>query len=199
MGMSDPLRPRKPDDRAITDASAAQAETALADSEEQFRMLVSGVRDYAIYLLAPAGHVVSWNAGAERIKGYRAEEVVGRHFSLFYTPEDLANGKTKRELEVAAREGKYEEEGWRLRKDGSRFWASVVITALFDEERRLRGFAKVTRDITERRESERIRSIVDNVIDGIVTFDENGTVESFNPAAERIFGYRADEVLGSGV
>lgn len=173
------------------------AEQQLRASEERFRMLVSGVRDYAIFLLDPEGHIVTWNAGAERIKGYTADQIVGEHFSRFYPPEDLAAGKTEMELEVAAREGKYEEEGWRLRKDGSRFWASVVITALRDEQGRLRGFSKVTRDITERRESERIRSIVDNVVDGIVTFDENMTIESFNPAAERIFGWQAAEVVGA--
>jgi PAS domain S-box-containing protein len=176
-----------------------RAEVALAASEEQFRLLVSGVKDYAIFMLDPTGHVVTWNAGAERIKGYKAHEIVGSHFSRFYPAEDLAAGKTEYELAVAAREGKYEEEGWRLRKDGSRFWASVVITALRDGGGVLRGFAKVTRDITERRESDRIRSIVDNVVDGIVTFDENGVIESFNPAAERIFGYKAEEVLGRSV
>jgi PAS domain S-box-containing protein len=176
-----------------------RAEAALAVSEEQFRLLVSGVKDYAIFMLDPTGHIVTWNAGAERIKGYKASEIVGSHFSRFYPPEDLAAGKTEYELEVAAREGKYEEEGWRLRKDGSRFWASVVITALRDHDGVLRGFTKVTRDITERRESERIRSIVDNVVDGIVTFDENGVIESFNPAAERTFGYLAEEVLGKGI
>jgi PAS domain S-box-containing protein len=176
-----------------------RAQTALAASEEEFRMLVSGVRDYAIFLLDPEGYVASWNAGAERIKGYRAHEIIGRHFSTFYMPEDLAAGKTEKELEIAIREGKYEEEGWRLRKDGSRFWASVVITALWDETGRHRGFGKVTRDITERRESERIRTIVDNVVDGIVTFDETGTIESVNPAAERIFGYDAEQVVGRSV
>lgn len=174
-----------------------KAEQALRASEERFRMLVGGVRDYAIFMLDPEGHVVTWNAGAERIKGYTADEIVGQHFSRFYTPEDLAAGKTRIELEVAAREGKYEEEGWRVRKDGTRFWASVVLTALRDDQGRLRGYSKVTRDITERRESERIRSIVDNVVDGIVTFDENATIESFNPAAERIFGWQAAEVIGT--
>ena len=183
--------------RDLTERRAAENE--LRASEERFRMLVSGVQDYAIYLLDPTGHVVTWNAGAARIKGYTAEEIVGKHFSTFYTPEDLAAGKATLELEVASREGSYEEEGWRVRKDGSRLWASVVITALRDETGRLRGFSKVTRDITERRESERIRSIVDNVVDGIVTFDENGTIESLNPAAERVFGYAAAEVVGTPV
>ncbi len=162
-------------------------------------MLVGGVRDYAIFMLDPAGRVVTWNAGAERIKGYRADEIIGRHLSTFYTPEDLAAGKTEVELTVAARDGKYEEEGWRVRKDGTRFWANVVITALRDGSNEIRGFAKVTRDITERRESDRIKSIVDNVVDGIVTFDENGVIESCNPAGEALFGYRSEEVLGRSV
>ncbi|HEY0136616.1 MAG TPA: PAS domain S-box protein, partial [Nannocystis sp.] len=176
-----------------------KAEDELRASEERFRMLVSGVRDYAIFLLDPTGHVVTWNVGAERIKGYTAAEIVGKHFSTFYTPEDLIAGKAQRELEVASRDGSYEEEGWRVRKDGSKLWASVVITALRDGQGRLRGFSKVTRDITERRESERIKSIVDNVVDGIVTFDENGTIESLNPAAERVFGYQAAELVGTAI
>jgi PAS domain S-box-containing protein len=176
-----------------------KAEDELRASEERFRMLVSGVQDYAIFLLDPEGNVVTWNAGAQRIKGYTADEIVGQHFSRFYTPEDLAAGKTRHELMIATRDGVYEEEGWRVRKDGSKLWASVVITALRDEQGRLRGFSKVTRDITTRRESERIKSIVDNVVDGIVTFDENLTIESLNLAAERIFGYQAAELVGTSV
>jgi PAS domain S-box-containing protein len=176
-----------------------EAEQQLRKSEELFRTMVAGVKDYAIFLLDPKGYVVTWNAGAERIKQYQAEEIIGQHFSRFYTPEDIAAGKTEAELDIAARTGKYEEEGWRVRKDGTRFWASVVLTALFDERGALRGYAKVTRDITERRESERIRSIVDNVVDGIVTFDEQGVIESFNPAAEQIFGYQAEELMGENV
>jgi PAS domain S-box-containing protein len=120
-------------------------------TDEHFRLLVEGVKDYAILMLNPDGRIVSWNSGAERIKGYTAEEAVGRHFSVFYTPEAIEQGHPERELEIARREGRYEEEGWRVRSDGSRFWASVVITALWDEEGELRGFAKVTRDMTERR------------------------------------------------
>jgi len=117
---------------------------------EQFELLVSNVVDYAIFLLDPTGVIASWNEGAERIKGYRADEIIGRHFSIFYPVEDTRNGKPEWELEIARREGRYAEEGWRLRKDGTRFWASVVITALRDETGRLRGFGKVTRDLTER-------------------------------------------------
>ena len=130
------------------------AQIELRHSEEQFRLLVDGVKDYAIFMLDEAGNVVSWNAGAEKIKGYRADEIIGRHFSCFYGREDIESGKPKRELESAVNDGRFEEEGWRLRKDGSRFWASVVITALRDEFGVLRGFAKVSRDITKRIEAE---------------------------------------------
>ncbi|MGM1059852.1 PAS domain-containing sensor histidine kinase [Saccharothrix sp. Mg75] len=123
--------------------------------EDAYRLLVQSVVDYAIFMLDPGGRVISWNAGAERIKGYSADEVVGRHFSVFYPPEDLAARKPWRELEVAAEVGRFEDEGWRLRADGSRFWANVVITALFGESGELRGFAKVTRDMTEHRRVER--------------------------------------------
>ncbi|HVY45664.1 MAG TPA: PAS domain S-box protein, partial [Minicystis sp.] len=129
------------------------------DVDDRFRLLVESVRDYAIFLLDPTGHVASWNVGAERIKGYRAEEILGSHFSRFYPEEDVRAGKCDMELAVAAREGRFEDEGYRIRKDGSRFWANVVITALRGPGGRLVGFAKVTRDLTERRraEEERVR------------------------------------------
>ena len=127
------------------------ADEALRESEERFRLLVQSVRDYAIFMLDPTGHITTWNAGAERIKGYTADEIIGQHFSIFYPQEDLDDGKPARELEIATRTGVYEEEGWRLRKDGSRFWASVVITAMRRPDGSLAGFAKVTRDLTERR------------------------------------------------
>jgi PAS domain S-box-containing protein len=138
---------------ASQEALLASAD-ALRASEERFRLLVAGVRDYAIFLLDPAGNVVTWNAGAERFKGYREEEIVGKHFSVFYTQEDIQRRHPWKELEIATLKGKYEEEGWRIRKDGSRFFASVVITALKDEAGELKGFAKVTRDVTERRARE---------------------------------------------
>jgi hypothetical protein len=128
-----------------------RTEVALEQSEAGFRLLVQSVRDYAIFMLDPTGHIATWNAGAERIKGYTAEEITGQHFSIFYPLEDKRAGKPARELEIAIRTGVYEEEGWRLRKDGSRFWASVVITTLRHPNGSLAGFAKVTRDLTEPR------------------------------------------------
>jgi len=127
---------------------------ALRQSEERFRLLVSGIKDYAIIMLDSDGRVISWNAGAERIKGYCANEIIGRHFSKFYPPEDVKQGKTNYLLRVAAEQGRSEDEGWRARKDSSTVWASVSITALHDETGRLRGFGKVTRDITDRRQIE---------------------------------------------
>jgi len=141
-----------------------RAEEALRQNEERFRLLVEGVKDYAIFMLDHEGKVASWNEGAHRIKGYRQREILGRHFSVFYPEEDLKRSKPERTLEIAQEKGTYEEEGWRVRKDGSRFWASVLITALWDEAGGLRGFAKVTRDITERkRAEEEIRQLNKNL------------------------------------
>ena len=131
-----------------------EAEESLRESEERFRLMVEGVKDYAIFMLDPTGHVATWNAGAERAKGYRAREIIGKHFSKFYTQPDLDAKKPERELEIASRTGQYEEEGWRVRKDGSTFWANVLITAIRNKAGELVGFVKVTRDLTERREAE---------------------------------------------
>ena len=131
-----------------------EQEKALRDSEERFRMLVQGVRDYAIYMLDTEGRVTNWNSGAQSIKGYTAEEIVGQHFSRFYTDEDRARGEPQFALETALREGKYEREAWRVRKDGSPFWASVVLDPIFDESGKHIGFAKITRDITERKKAQ---------------------------------------------
>ena len=136
----------------ITDRKLA--ERMLRDSEERFRLLVQGVQEYAIFQLDTAGHVVSWNAGAERLKGYTSEEIIGKHFSVFYPQEDRVNEKPQHILARAVRHGQSEDEGWRIRKDGSRFWANVVITALRDPQGSLLGFAKLTRDTTETREKE---------------------------------------------
>lgn len=124
------------------------------NEESVFRLFINQVTDYAIFLLSPTGEVASWNPGAERIKGYKSEEIIGKHFRVFYPPGDIASGKPEQELEVAAASGRFEDEGWRLRKDGSRFWANVIITAVQDRSGRLVGFGKVTRDLTERKRSE---------------------------------------------
>jgi PAS domain S-box-containing protein len=128
--------------------------SAIAEGTELYRLLVETVQDYAIFALDPTGRIISWNAGAERLKGYRADEIIGQHFSTFYPPEDLAASKPAMELEVAVRDGRMEDEGWRVRKDGTLFWANVIITALRDDTGALVGFAKVTRDLTERRKAE---------------------------------------------
>ena len=128
-----------------------EAERALFESEQRFRMLVEGVRDYAIYMLDTDGRIANWNAGATAIKGYSAEDIIGQHFSLFYTQEDRERGEPARALETALREGKYEKEAWRVRKDGTRFWASIVIDPIYDDDDTLIGYAKITRDMTEKR------------------------------------------------
>ena len=178
---------------------------ALRQSEERFRLLVDSVRDYAIFMLDPQGHVLTWNAGAERFKGYRANEIIGGHFSRFYTPEDLARNLPADELRIASEVGAFEDEGWRVRKDGSLFWANVVITAMRDESSELIGFAKVTRDLTQRRNhenalrqsEERFRLMVEGVSEyAIFMLDVNGHVASWNVGAQRIKGYSADEIVG---
>ncbi len=172
---------------------------------DRFRLLVDAVQDYGIFMLDPQGLVVSWNSGAQRIKQYRPEEVIGRHFSLFYPPEAIASDWPAEELRRAARDGRFEEEGWRIRKDGTRFWANVVITALKDESGLLTGFGKVTRDLTERRiheeavrESEqRFRLLVESVRDyAIFMLSPEGIIESWNSGAQLIKGYSAQEVIG---
>jgi len=189
------------------DSSSIPCNETVRPSEECYRLLVDGVKDYAIFMLNPSGHVVTWNTGAERIKGYKAAEVIGKHFSLFFPAEDIASGKPERELEISAAEGRLEDNIWQVRKDASRFWANVVVTALHNEAGELTGFANVIRDMTEQRArddtlreaEERMSSVVNHVIDGIITIDERGMVESFNPAAEKTFGYSAGDVVGSNV
>ncbi|HYX52877.1 MAG TPA: PAS domain-containing sensor histidine kinase [Candidatus Limnocylindrales bacterium] len=167
-------------------------------TEKAFRLLVEGIQDYAIFLLDPNGHVASWNPGAERMKRYRPEEIIGQHFSVFYTEPDLAIRKPWHELEVAAQTGRYEDEGWRLRKDRTRFWANVVITVIRDEDGTLLGFGKITRDLTDRREAEiRHRLLIEGVSDyAIYSLDPTGVITSWNTGAERIKGYSTDEILG---
>ena len=177
---------------------ALEHETALRDSERRFRLLVEAVQDYAIFMLDPGGRIISWNLGAERMKGYKTSEILGRHFSCFYPKEDAA--KPARELEIAIREGRVEDEGWRLRKDGSRFWANVVITALKDGAGNLTGFAKVTRDVTERREAmkslEEHAALLHLAHDAIIVREFDGRIRSWNRGAEELYGWRSQEVVG---
>ena len=132
----------------------SKSPATVLGSEESFRLLVEGLKDYAIIMLDPTGHVASWNVGAARFKGYRAEEIIGKHFSCFYPTEAVQQGLPEQELKAAAKEGGFENEGWRVRKDGKRFWANVIISALRDKDGSLRGFSKVTRDLTERKQAE---------------------------------------------
>src|SRR5690606_35218789 len=129
---------------------AAQSVRQLTETNKRFHLMVNSVKDYGIFMMDPTGHIMSWNIGAETIKGYKAEEIIGQHFSRFYPPEDIAAHKPEFELATASETGRFEDEGWRLRKDGSRFWANVILTAVRDEAGNLHGFAKVTRDMTER-------------------------------------------------
>ncbi len=173
--------------------------------EQRFQYLISGIRDYAIYMLDPEGHVSSWNSGARRFKGYEAPEILGEHFSRFYTPEDRASGLPARALATALAEGKYEAEGWRVRQDGTRFWASVIIDPIHDEHGNLLGYAKITRDITERKKAqdalraseERFRLLVQGVSDyAIYMLSPEGVVSNWNGGAERIKGYSEQEIVG---
>jgi PAS domain S-box-containing protein len=177
----------------------------LPSTASRFELLVQSITDYAIYMLDPLGHVTSWNEGARRFKGYEPEEIIGEHFSRFYTTEEREQEIPRIALETAEREGRFETEGWRVRKDGSRFWANVVIDPIRDAAGNLIGFAKVTRDLTERkgaeeelrRSEERFRLLVQSVTDyAIYMLDPDGRVTSWNPGAERFKGYTAQEIIG---
>src|SRR5829696_8426082 len=190
----------------------ASARAAVAD---QLRLLVEAQTEYAMFLLDPDGNITTWNRGAERIKGYAPDEIIGRHFSVFYTDEDLARNHPQHELQVAQETGRFEEEGWRVRKDGSRFWCNVVITALYDDSGVHVGFGKVTRDLTSRRLAEeqlrvqaaelsvanqrlaQFRLLVASVRDyAIFMLDAGGHIKTWNAGAEALNGYSEAEVVG---
>lgn len=186
---------------ALSTASTA----APAALDGRFQLLIDGVVDYAIFLLDPQGHVASWNTGAERLKGYRREEIIGRHFSIFYPPEAKATGWPQEELKRAREQGRFEDEGWRVRRDGTLFWANVIITALYGPDRSLTGYIKITRDLTERRRheeelrasEERFRLLVESVRDyAIFMLDTDGIVRSWNAGAQALKGYAAAEIIG---
>jgi PAS domain S-box-containing protein len=179
------------------------AKTSVPD--DPFKLLIQSIVDYAIYMLDPKGLITSWNSGAERIKGFQAEEVVGKHFSLFYTEEDRKAGMPQKVLDTARREGKFEGEGWRVRKDGSRFWASVVVDRINGADGKLVGFAKITRDMTDNRAAQqalleaeqRFRILVEGVTDyAIFMLDPEGRVTNWNAGAQRIKGYAPEEIIG---
>ncbi|HEY5513271.1 MAG TPA: PAS domain S-box protein, partial [Geomonas sp.] len=188
-------------------ADPPQSSKEVQATGEQFRLLVEQVKDYAIFLLDPQGRVSSWNAGAERIKGYRAQEIIGKHFSVFYSKEDVKSGTPQRELDIARSKGSLDQEGWRVRKDGSRFWASVTITALYDGAGELSGFGKVTRDITERRNAEEalqksrnmFERLFENAPDAVVVIDSRGVIRKVNQQTEALFGYMREEMVGNRV
>ena len=185
----------------------------LRQSEERFRLLVEGVKDYAIFMLDPYGYVTTWNEGALRIKGYDSEEIIGEHFSVFYTSEDKERDHPEEELRIATAEGSYEEEGLRVRKDGSTFWANVLITALRDEEGELKGFAKVTRDITARKEAEererllaqervareRTTDILESISDAFYAVDRGWRFTHVNNSAEEMWGRTREVLLGENL
>nr|WP_309477081.1 PAS domain S-box protein [Trinickia acidisoli] len=188
----------------LSNGPADEPSLARITPENRYRVLVDAIKDYAIFLLDVKGRIATWNAGAERIKGYRAEEIVGRHFSVFYPEEVAARGYPGEQLRHAAEIGRWEDEGWRVRKDGTRFWANVVITALRDEAGELMGFAKITRDLTERRRNEEqlrrseesMRRLMDAVEDAIFMLNPQGQVTSWNGGATRVLGFHASEIIG---
>jgi PAS domain S-box-containing protein len=181
------------------------AERRIREGLDQFRLTLEGVLDCAIFMLDPEGRIATWDTGAQRIKGYKASEIIGKHFSIFYPNEDIDSGKPESQLEVASREGRFEEEGWRKRKNGSSFWANVIITAIRDREGQLLGFGQVTRDFTERKEheerlrlsEERFHLLIEGVQDyAIYMMDPEGLITTWNTGAERIKGYQASEIVG---
>jgi PAS domain S-box-containing protein len=175
------------------------AEDALRDSEERYRMLLDGIQDYAIFMMDPRGQVVSWNAGAERIKGYKAEEIIGRNFSCFFPPEDIERGRPLEILRMTTANGRHEEYGMRVRKDGSQFFAGVIFTALRDPNGTLRGFSELSHDLSESKESAKYRGLLEAAPDAMVVVNQGGEIVLLNLQAEKQFGYHRDELLGQKV
>ena len=181
-------------DDAVSRIDFERTMSDLMTREEQYHLLVEGVQDYAIFMLDPVGRIISWNSGARQINGYEESEILGKHFSCFYLAVDAAAKKPEKELEIAKSEGRYEEEGKRVRKSGQVFWASVVITPLWDDLGVLRGFAKVTRDISARKSAEeKTRLMVELAINAMILVDARGLLVQVNPQTEKLFGYSQEE------
>jgi PAS domain S-box-containing protein len=178
----------------------AESEVMLQDSEAKYRMLLDEVEDYAVFMLDPQGTVVSWNAGAERIKGYRGEQIIGHNFSCFFSPEDIKRGRPEEVLRMAAASGRHEYQSMRVRKDGSRFLATTIFRALHDPAGNLRGFSEISRDLSERKESgEKYRGLLEAAPDAMVVVNQGGEIVLLNVQAEKQFGYRRDELVGQKV
>ena len=202
LGMSEDITARKQAERQ-RDAAI----DGLRVSEERHRLLINGVADYAIYWLDVDGRVNSWNTGAQNLKQYTAQEIIGKHFSIFFTEEDRQKGTPARAMHEARTLGKFEDEGWRVRKDGTRFWASVLLEPIHAADGTIVGFAKISHDVSLRREADRrladtlreLDAVLNTMADGLITIDDQSIIRSFTPSAERIFGYRAAEVVGRSV